>query len=48
MIKNIIFDFGNVLLNLDENATMDALTSILDSSKCLDLDKMVFFPFEKA
>ncbi|MFZ1424290.1 MAG: HAD family phosphatase [Saprospiraceae bacterium] len=47
MIKNIIFDFGNVLLNLDENATMDALTSILDSSKCLDLDKMVFFPFEK-
>jgi putative hydrolase of the HAD superfamily len=47
MIKNIIFDFGNVLLNLDESATYSALESILDPLKCGDLNEMVLFPFEK-
>lgn len=47
MIKNIIFDFGNVLLNLDESATYKALGNILDPLKCGDLNEMVLFPFEK-
>jgi glucose-1-phosphatase len=47
MIKNIVFDFGNVLLNLDESASYDALYSLLDSTKCEDLYDSVFYPFEK-
>lgn len=47
MIKNIIFDFGNVLLNLDESASYNALNSLLDLSKCEDLYEIVFNPFEK-
>lgn len=47
MLKNIIFDFGNVLLNLDESATYKALGNILDPLKCGDLNEMVLFPFEK-
>ncbi|MDQ3142635.1 MAG: HAD family phosphatase [Bacteroidota bacterium] len=47
MIKNIIFDFGSVLLNLDEARTIDRLNHILDPSKCADLHEMVFHPFER-
>ena len=28
MIKNIVFDFGGVLLNLDMNLTYEALTEV--------------------
>lgn len=47
MIKNIIFDFGNVLLNLDESASYTELIKLLDPEKSGDLEKSVFHPFEK-
>jgi FMN phosphatase YigB (HAD superfamily) len=47
MIKNIIFDFGNVLLNINESASYKALETLLDPAKCADINEMVFFPFEK-
>lgn len=47
MIKNVIFDFGNVLLNLDEKKTYEGLDSILDHEKCKDLKEIVFDPFER-
>ncbi len=47
MIKNIVFDFGNVLLNLDESASYNALYALLDPSKSQDLYNSVFNPFEK-
>lgn len=47
MIRNIIFDFGNVLLNLDENATWNRLTDILDSKLCHDIQEQVYDPYER-
>lgn len=47
MLKNIIFDFGNVLVNLDEQATMEALMAVLDPEKIADFFEMALFPFEK-
>ena len=47
MLKNIIFDFGNVLVNLDEPATMQALMAVLDPEKIGDFFEMALFPFEK-
>ncbi len=47
MIKNIIFDFGNVLLNLDESATYKALEEFLDPLKSSDLFPSVIFPFDR-
>lgn len=47
MLKNIIFDFGNVLVNLDEQATMEALMAVLDPEKMSDFFEMALFPFEK-
>ena len=47
MIKNIIFDFGNVLLNIDESASYRALEDLLDPAKCSDLFPVVFYPFER-
>jgi len=47
MLKNIIFDFGNVLVNLDEQATMEALMAVLDPEKMVDFFEMALFPFEK-
>ncbi|MBK6859331.1 MAG: HAD family phosphatase [Saprospiraceae bacterium] len=47
MLKNIIFDFGNVLVNLDEQATMEALMAVLDPEKMADFFEMALFPFEK-
>ncbi len=47
MIKNIIFDLGNVLLNIDESASYKAIEALLDPSKCVDIYQTVFYPFEK-
>ncbi|MCC6815058.1 MAG: HAD family phosphatase [Saprospiraceae bacterium] len=47
MIKNIIFDFGNVLLDLDEQATFERMNELLDPDKCLNINEEVFFPFER-
>ncbi|HRI00749.1 MAG TPA: HAD family phosphatase [Saprospiraceae bacterium] len=47
MISTILFDFGNVLLELDEQKTMDAFTKILDPKLSTDLNEMAFYPFEK-
>ncbi|NOT37749.1 MAG: HAD family phosphatase [Saprospiraceae bacterium] len=46
-IKNIIFDFGNVLLNIDEQRSFDKLNELLDAEKCKDLDEIVIHPFER-
>jgi putative hydrolase of the HAD superfamily len=47
VIKNIIFDFGGVLINLDESITYDILKSILNPELCKNLDEEVIYPFEK-
>lgn len=47
MVKNIIFDFGNVLLNLDEGLTERKLMALLDPLKSSDLFEMVLYPFER-
>ncbi len=46
-INTIIFDFGGVLLNLNESVTTNLLKEILDLSKCNDLLEMVITPYEK-
>jgi glucose-1-phosphatase len=46
-IKTIIFDFGNVLLTLNEKVTIDGFREILDQAKCIDIYEMVFEPFER-
>ena len=45
-IKHLLFDFGNVLLNLDEHRTWQGLEEILDPKLCEDINEQVFFPFE--
>ena len=45
-IKHLLFDFGNVLLNLDEQKTWQGLEEILDPKLCEDINEQVFFPFE--
>ncbi len=47
MIKNLIFDFGNVLLTLDEPKTWNAFKELLDPTKIDDLFKEVMDPFER-
>lgn len=47
MLRNILFDFGGVLLNLDEQLTYDKLNQILDLSKCENINEEVFHPFER-
>ncbi len=47
MIRNIIFDFGGVLLNLDEQLTIHKLNEILDLNKCENVHEEVFYPFER-
>ncbi|MEP7197535.1 MAG: HAD family phosphatase [Saprospiraceae bacterium] len=47
MIKNIIFDFGNVLLNLDESRTFNGLKEVLNQDLCIDINEEVFFPYER-
>lgn len=46
MIKNIIFDLGNVLFNIDENKTYDGLKEILDPALCENIYEEVFIPYE--
>ena len=45
-IKHLLFDFGNVLLNLDEHRTWQGLEEILDPKLCEDINEQVFFPFD--
>jgi putative hydrolase of the HAD superfamily len=47
MIKNILFDLGNVLLNLSESDNYKAMEFLLDPSKSEDINTTVFYPFEK-
>lgn len=47
MLKNLVFDFGNVLLTIDEQATYRAVDALLDPAKCGDLFTQVLHPFEK-
>lgn len=47
MIKNIIFDLGNVLYDIDEAATERALAELLDPLKSYDLLEQVIYPFDK-
>lgn len=47
MIKNILFDFGGVLLNLDETLTHNELTKLLDPEKCIDINENAIYPFER-
>ncbi len=46
MIKNIIFDFGNVLLDIDEALSYQKLSLLLDSKKSADLYTHVILPYE--
>ncbi|MBK9270283.1 MAG: HAD family phosphatase [Saprospiraceae bacterium] len=46
-IKCIIFDFGGVLLNLDEEKTWSAYQEILDPARIEDVWQQVFYPFER-
>lgn len=46
-IKNIIFDFGGVLLNLDESITRNKFNEILDPEKCKNIHEEVFYPYER-
>lgn len=45
--KALIFDFGGVLLNLDEDKTWQGLKEILDPAKAADVWELVFHPFER-
>ena len=47
MIKNIIFDFGGVLLNLDESITENRLKELLDLKLCERINEEVFYPYER-
>ncbi|HOJ89689.1 MAG TPA: HAD family phosphatase [Saprospiraceae bacterium] len=47
MIRNILFDFGNVLLTLDEEKTNNSFREILDPQRCEDIQEIVFDPFER-
>jgi FMN phosphatase YigB (HAD superfamily) len=47
MIKCLIFDFGNVLLTLDEEKTNLYFQKILDPQRCEDIQEIVFDPFER-
>ncbi len=47
MLKNILFDFGNVLFDLDEAETERRLSAILDPAKSADLHEQVLHPFER-
>lgn len=47
MIKCLIFDFGNVLLTLDEEKTNNSFREILDPQRCEDIQEIVFDPFER-
>lgn len=47
MIKNIIFDLGNVLYDIDESSTEKALIGLLDPAKSKDLLERVIYPFDK-
>jgi len=45
--KALLFDFGGVLLNLDEEKTWNGLREILDPAKSGDVWELVFHPFER-
>ncbi len=47
MTKNILFDFGNVLFDLDEMETERQLAAVLDPQKSADLFDQVLYPFER-
>lgn len=47
MIKNLLFDLGNVLLDIDERITEDWLKEHLDPQKSSDLMNQVLHPFER-
>lgn len=47
MLKNLIFDFGNVLYDLDEGLTERKLKEVLDPHKTNDLFEQVLHPFER-
>ncbi|MBK8956684.1 MAG: HAD family phosphatase [Saprospiraceae bacterium] len=47
MIKNLLFDFGNVLFDLDEARTEEKLMQVLDPAKISDLFEKVLHPFER-
>ena len=45
--KALIFDFGNVLLNLNEDLSWEGFKAIMDPSLTTDIFEMVFHPFER-
>ncbi|MBK8404994.1 MAG: HAD family phosphatase [Saprospiraceae bacterium] len=45
--KALIFDFGNVLLNLNEDLSWEGFKAIMDPSLTADIFEMVFHPFER-
>lgn len=47
MIKNLVFDFGNVLFDIDESITEKWLAEQLDPEKSKDLMEQVLYPFER-
>ncbi len=47
VIRNILFDFGNVLYDLDEARTEGLLREVLDPLKCGDLEEQVLHPYER-
>lgn len=47
MIKNLIFDFGNVLYDLNEGLTEQKLKEVLDPHKTADIFEQVLHPFER-
>ncbi len=47
VIRNIVFDFGNVLYDLDEAKTEGLLREVLDPLKCRDLEELVLHPYER-
>lgn len=46
-IKCLIFDFGGIFLNLDEEKTWSGLKEILDPELTSDIWDLVFHPFER-
>lgn len=47
MLQNIVFDFGGVLLNLDESRTIKGLQEVLDPALSADLMEQVIHPYER-